>query len=220
MHVVPAALALLFLLHPAPPLLAAQDGARISFQKRVYSEERDGKKVVYRPHEVQTGESLWKILSRGGELDPAEYGDALKEFRRLNPSVKRPSLLAPGEKILVPLFPPKRNPLGDDRKAEAHRVRKGETLSGILSARGIRGKEQARHIAAILSINPNVKDADRIYAGSTLYLPTEEYFLSPGAPEAAPPPGATAAAGEPAVPLDRNAAEVGSAVARSARYRR
>jgi hypothetical protein len=218
-----AALAAFQLLSSAAPPTAAGEGARLSFERRVYSEVRDGKKVLYRPHEVNPGESLWKIVSRQGEVDPADYRRILDEFKRLNPSVRNPSRLSPGEKVNVPLVPPKRNPLGDDGKATAYRVKKGETLSGILSARGVRGRDRARHIEAILAINASVKDANRIYAGGTIFLPTDEYFRSPSAPVEAQPPlpaetagapapqGLAAAEGSPAVPLDRNAAEVEAA---------
>ncbi len=152
----------------------AEERPQIFLEKTVYSETRGGKRRIYETHTVEKGESLWKILARQQPLTPRRYAEKLQEFRRANPQVPDPSRLLPGQKILIPTEG--RDRVVEQGRAVAYEVKRGDTLSGILASRGVPQETWREHFDAVRRINPSVRDVDRIFAGSTLLLPTEEFF--------------------------------------------
>lgn len=169
-----------------PPGVAAaregEDPPRIFLEKKVYSDTAGGKQSFFETHTVEKGETLWKILERSEPLTPDRYAESLKEFRRANPNVADPSRLAPGQKLLVPSGG--RPEAKDDGRTVGYKVKRGDSLSKILSSRGVPRRQRKKHLDAIREINPSVTDVNRILAGKTLRLPAEGYFT-----EAVPPKG-------------------------------
>ena len=171
-----------------------EDLPRIFLEKKVYSDTAGGKQSFFEMHTVEKGDTLWKILERKEPLTPDRYAERLKEFRRANPKVADPSRLAPGQKLLVPSGG--RQETKDDGRTIGYTVKRGDTLSEILSSRGVPRRHWKKHLDAIQEINPSVTDVNRIIAGKTLRLPTEGYFTeakppAPAAPvqSAVPPKG-------------------------------
>ncbi len=198
------AVAAVLLLASLPPAVRAteppeEERPQIFLEKKVYSDAAGGKRRFYEAYTVEKGENLWEIMGRSAPLTPETYAERLREFRRTNPSVADPSLLLPGQKILVPSGTRER----DDGRTVAYEVRKGDTLTGILASRGVPGKERRKYLEAIRAINPSVKDVNRILAGKTLRLPTEAYFggekevASRPVPDTAPEGAASAGVGRP-----------------------
>ena len=193
-------------------LLLAASGSRgeeerpkIFLEKKIFSESSTGRKNFYEVHTVSKGESLWKILSRKSPLFPEDFPSLLREFRRANPEVKDPDKLVPGRQILVPSgIGMKTTRLVESGRSVPYRIRKGETLSGILTSRGVGRDDLDRYMDAAKEINDSVRDVNRIYAGKTILLPTGKYFdeaEEPPVPEASavaltreapPPPGGEA----------------------------
>ena len=126
---------------------------------------------------------------------PDRYAERLKEFRRANPKVADPSRLAPGQQLLVPSGG--RKEAKDDGRTVDYAVKRGDSLSEILSSRDVPRRQWKRYLDAIREINPSVTDVNRIVAGKTLQLPTEGYFA-----EAKPPaePDKAMSAAEPVTP--------------------
>ncbi len=154
---------------------------RIFLEKKIFSETSTGRKNFYEVHTVSKGESLWKILSRKSALFPEDYPSLLREFRRANPDVKDPGKLVPGRKILVPTgIGMKTTRLVETGRAVAYRIRKGDTLSGILTSRGVGREDLARYMDAAKEVNDSIRDVNRIYAGKTILVPTETYFAKAG----------------------------------------
>jgi LysM repeat protein len=157
-----------------------EDLPRIFFEKKVFSDTAGGKQRFYETYTVEKGDTLWKILERTEPLTPDRYAELLKEFRRANPKVVDPSHLAPGQKLLVPSGgSPEAK---DDGKTVGYTVKRGDSLSKILSSRGVPRRQRKKYLEAIQEINPSVTDVNRIIAGKTLRLPTEGFFA-----EAKPP---------------------------------
>jgi LysM repeat protein len=155
---------------------AAQEGEeppQIFLERKVYSHTSGGRRTFYEAYTVEKGDTLWKILGRKAPLTPERFSKQLQEFRRVNPSVKDPSLLSAGQKVLIPSAaeePP------DGGKTVAYTVKKGDTLTGILASRGVPTGERPKYLAAVREVNPSIRDVNRIYAGRTLRVPTEGYF--------------------------------------------
>ena len=190
-----------------PGAAAAQDGEdppRIFLEKKVYSDTAGGKQSFFETYTVEKGDSLWKILERKEALTPDRYAERLKEFRRANPKVVDPSRIAPGQKLLVPSGG--RPEAKDDGRTVGYTVKRGDSLSEILSSRDVPRREWKKYYDAIREINTSVTDVNRIVAGKTLRLPTEGYFtqtLPPAEPEkamAVAEPAKAAIAPEPSDP--------------------
>ena len=182
----PVALLLAAML-PGP--VAAQEGEeppRIFFEKKVYSDTSSGKQSFFETYTVEKGDTLWKILERNVPLTPDQYAERLKEFRRANPKIADPSRIAPGQTLLVPSGG--KPEAKDDGKTVGYTVKRGDTLSKILSSRDVPRRQWKKYLDAIREINPSVTDVNRIVAGKTLDLPTEGYFTEtkpPAEPEKA-----------------------------------
>ena len=191
-RLLPVALLLAAMLPGAAAAQEGEDLPRIFLEKKVYSDPAGGKRSFFESHTVDKGETLWKILERREPLTPGRYAERLKEFRRANPKVADPSRIAPGQKLLVPSVG--RPKAKDDGKTVGYVVKRGDSLSKILSSRDVPRRQWKKYLDAIREINPSVTDVNRIVAGKTLDLPTEGYFT-----EAKPPvePEKAMAAAEP-----------------------
>ena len=177
-----------------------EERPKIFLEKKIFADTSEGKKNFYEVHTVMEGESFWRILNRKNPVFPAEYASLLREFKRANPAVADPGKLKPGQEILLPSlasFP--RIPPGLEGKAAAHRVVKGDNLTKLLKRQGVSRGDLPRYLEAVKEINESVRDVDRIFAGTTILLPTAAYYEQPQ--EA---PSVTASEEAPAVALSRD----------------
>ncbi len=200
------------LLLGAAALAQDEERPKIFLEKKIFADTSEGKKSFYEVHTVSEGENLWRILNRKNPVLQAEYASLLREFKRANPSVSDPGKLKPGQKILLPAAPPPRDASAMAGKAVPHRVAKGDNLTRLLKKKGVQRRDIPRYLDAVKEINESVRDVNRILAGSTILIPTQEYFgggpepppatASAEAPKEAPP--APAAVEEPEVALSRD----------------
>ncbi len=184
-----------------PGAAAAQEGEdlpRIFLEKKVYSDSAGGKKSFFETLTVEKGDTLWKILERSEPLTPDRYAERLKEFRRANPKVADPSRLVPGQKLLVPSGA--REETKDDGRTVGYTVKRRDSLSKILSSRGVPRRQRKKYLDAIQQINPSVTNVNRILAGKTLRLPTEGYFAETKPPAETEKAMAAAEPGKGAMP--------------------
>ena len=150
---------------------------RIYLEKKIFEETSTGRKTFYEVHTVSQGETLWKILSEKSPLFPEDYSSLLREFLRANPDVKDPGKLVPGQRILVPAtLGTKTARQVETGKTVAYQVRRGDSLSGILAARGVHWGDLSRYLATVKELNDSIRDVNVIMAGKTILLPTGEYF--------------------------------------------
>ncbi len=225
---VPLVLALLLV--PALARGAPESRPKIFLEKKIFAETTAGRTSYYEVHTVSEGETLWRILQEKSPLFPSDYSTLLREFRRANPKVADPGMLVPGQKILVPSgVGMKAARLVEKGETVAYRVKEGDSLTKILTARGVARKELARYVETVKELNDSVHDVNVIYAGKTILLPTDKYYEaaagSPSGPRTAssatppskPPPApeapAAPAAAAPAMALTREAPPVPGAEA-------
>ena len=150
---------------------------RIYLEKKIFEETSMGRKTFYEVHTVSRGETLWKVLSEKSPLFPEDYPSLLREFLRANPDVKDPGKLVPGQRILIPAaLGMKTARLVETGKTVAYQIRRGDSLSGILAARGVQRGDLSRYLAAVKELNDSIRDVNVIIAGKTILLPTGEYF--------------------------------------------
>jgi hypothetical protein len=186
---------------------------KIFLEKKIFSETSTGQKNFYEVHTVSKGENLWKILREKSPVFPADYSSLLREFRRVNPDVKNPNRLLPGKKILIPAGIGMRTArMMDSGKTVAYRIRKGDTLTEILTSRGVVRKDLSRFLAAVKELNDSIRDVNVIFAGKGILVPTEKYFGKAEAVAEVPAtaPGPLAAAPPPTPPEKEPASETSS----------
>ena len=161
-RLLPVALLLATML-PGP--VAAQEGEdppRIFFEKKVYSDTASGRPSFFETYTVEKGDTLWKIFERNVPLTPDQYVERLKEFRRANPNIADPSRIAPGQTLLVPSGG--KPEAKDDGKTVSYTVKRGDSLTKILSSRDVPRRQWKKHLDAIREINPSITDVNRIVA--------------------------------------------------------
>lgn len=105
---------------------------------------------------VRRGDSLWRLakrhLGRGAEW---------RELAAANPQITDPALIRIGEWIRLPFV------ASSSPSAKQFRVRKGDSLWKLAQAEFGRGQAWS----CIARANPEIRDANLIYAGQTLVMP-------------------------------------------------
>jgi LysM repeat protein len=108
---------------------------------------------------VKSGDTLLKIARN--------CGTTLSALRRANPEVGSGNLIYPGQKLYLPGAM-----IGDT----VYVIARGDTLRALAT-------RFATTVDALLKVNPNITNANRIYEGQRLVLSAK-----PGDPPAPPPP--------------------------------
>ncbi|MCJ8502083.1 LysM peptidoglycan-binding domain-containing protein [Desulfatitalea alkaliphila] len=149
--------------------------------------------ILCEPYVVQAGDWVLKIFRQKGEIAHHDFRDFLGIFERLNPHVRDIDMIRPGQTIDIPLRKLEHGTLPGQasgvitipfvtlakveevihQHAEHYQVRRGDTVSQLISARygrvGTRAYQEG--IKLFQAANPQVTDLDLIYAGQRLYLP-------------------------------------------------
>ncbi|MBX2836547.1 MAG: LysM peptidoglycan-binding domain-containing protein [Gammaproteobacteria bacterium] len=136
-------------------------------------------------YKVKSGDTLTGIA--------AAHNMSLDELIALNPQIRNPDLIHPGDQITVSS---QRHGNGNTQ-ASTHTVVGGDTLSGIAARNGV-------SVSALLAANPQISNPDLIHPGDVINLPSgTENPGGPGGPTGpaetpAPdnPPGGPAAGGD------------------------
>jgi len=113
---------------------------------------------------VKSGDSMAKIA--------AAHGVTIGALLRANPQIEDPSLIFPGQQIIIPGgAEPAVEPTGTPVFSELYRVRSGDTMRKIARVFGV-------PLAALVAANPHIIDPDIIRVGQVVHVPP----TSPTAP--------------------------------------
>ncbi len=159
-------IALLSLIFPSPDLGWPKEGtAFISLEKP------DPPGSVSKLYRVQPGDTISGILQR--ELGRTRFW--YQAVKTLNPTLKDLNRIYPGQTIALPRDKADAPPAPSPRTPEIYTVKKGDTLSGIISQGGrpARG-ELRRRLEEIREQNPQITDLNRIHEGQRIILPPRE----------------------------------------------
>lgn len=195
--------------------LAGPPGGSAAFLYKNYIVKYDkGSDVLCDPYVVRRNDWVIKLFKQKGEIAHEDFPEFLNIFRRINPHIQDVDRIRPGQRILIPL---RKMPLGtlpgqDSGKVTipfvtihsleggappspgTYRVRKGDTVSELISARfGRFGSAAYRAgLQRFRELNPQIRNLDLIYAGSDLRIPAPEAVEEAprtGFPIPKPPPG-------------------------------
>ncbi|HEX2953695.1 MAG TPA: SafA/ExsA family spore coat assembly protein [Bacillota bacterium] len=100
---------------------------------------------------VASGDTLYKIAQR--------YGITLDMLIRANPQITNPDVINVGQQVCIPFPMPPATCSG-----RYYTIQSGDTLTAIAKSSGVT-------VSAILAANPQIADANRIYAGQVICIP-------------------------------------------------
>ncbi len=145
------------------------------------------------PYIVQKNDWVFKIFRKKGEIAYRDFPEFLNIFKRVNPHIHNIDRICPSQHIFIPLkklrpgtFPGQSTgivtipfvtisnlPEMIKKYSTKHEVKKGDTVSSIISSRyGRYGtKSYNEGIKLFELINPGIADLNRIYAGQMLLIP-------------------------------------------------
>lgn len=112
-----------------------------------------------KPKEDNSTTNDYYVVKRDDTLSTiaSKYGMTTDEILKLNPQIKNPNLILPGQKIYL-------KKQGLDKTEEIyHTVRKGEVLSGI-------ARRNNTTIKALMALNPAIKDPNLIKTGQKIRI--------------------------------------------------
>ena len=106
---------------------------------------------------VQKGDTLSGIAAR--------FGKTLNALLQANPQITNPSLIYPGQTVIIPGDGSSGQPSGQNPPAtQSYTVQSGDTLSGIAAKLGV-------SLSALLQANPQIANPSLIYPGQAINLP-------------------------------------------------
>ncbi len=139
--------------------LSQEDTAHLVLRKKAAAKNRPS------VHIVQKGDNLSTIIRRKLGKPASESPSVNRLVKKLNPQIRDPNLIYPGQAITLPR-------LAAEPGKTGYVVRKGDSLSVILHDKlGIPPGEMARWIGLVKKLNPGLANPDRIYPGQTIFLP-------------------------------------------------
>lgn len=163
------------------------------FEKTFIVKKDQGQDVLCDPYIVQKNDYVSKIFMQRGDISYTNFPKFLEIFKRLNPGIKDVDLIYPNQRILLPLkiIEPNSMPgqatgvvkipvititnLPDTLKkySEVYEVKYGDWVSKLIAERfGPYGsKSYKQGMKLFESMNPDLKDPNRIYAGEKIKLP-------------------------------------------------
>lgn len=192
--------AVLFLFTPCTVFSAT--GVKTSFKKYALF-TYDDKRYLCEPYQVRKNEWLYKIFRQKGEISASDFPLFLKIFKHINPKIDNIDAISPGSQILIPLKPVDRNAYEQEnngtvevpmlafstpmppgfvsRHVYKHKVKAGDTISELLPKKFLTSSGNVSKVGekTVLHLNPNMKDINYIYQGTSITLPDPSLLSQP-----------------------------------------
>lgn len=169
--------------------MAKEDTAQITLKKTATSKQN-----LY-TYTVKKGDIISDIIRRIPNINEEDIQDNYKIIKDLNPDISNLNKLHVGQLLVIPGKPldetqqkkmesntedsaaapvlPSTNPAG----VNTYAIKKGDTLIKIIH-RELKIKTNTRQMLKVIqSINPNIININRIYAGRTIILPNQTVFV-------------------------------------------
>lgn len=142
--------------------------------------------IVCEPYTVQKGDHIWEILRRKGCISKQDFPRFVSILKDLNPHIRNPDWIYPGQNILIPLKQVKAKtdvpddspryvtiPIIPDVLYSTYEVRPGDCLSKIVTAQLGLSMEHIpdEYFKTLIRLNPDIKDTNRIYPGQKIRIP-------------------------------------------------
>lgn len=170
--------------------------------EKSYTVRRDrGRDILCEPYTVQKNDWVLKLFKQKGELSYQDYPEFLGIFQRLNPHIHDTNTIRPGQVILIPLeklddasFPGQTEgivtiPFVTTTKvsdilhqySRKQKIKRGDTIYGIMSRQftPMGSKAFNRGMKLFRSINPNITNLNRIFAGQIIRVPVPAIVRQP-----------------------------------------
>ncbi len=175
------------------PAAAKEDTAQITLKKTAIS-----KKNTY-TYTVKKGDILSALVRNIPGITEEDIADNYRVIQELNPDIADLNKLKVGQSLILPgkpfayseekkmqsataapetaVAPPAVPPAAQYGSGQSYRIKKGDTLIRIIY-RELKFKTDTKKILKIIqSMNPNVVDVNKIYAGDTIKLPSNAVFF-------------------------------------------
>jgi hypothetical protein len=174
-----------FLILSSQSVLAQEDTAQITLRKTAVSKEN-----LY-TYIVKKGDILSTIVRHIPGVKEADLADNYRLIQELNPHIEDVNKLSVGQKLILPGRPLAEKqqqtftiadsspaaPVTPVTGSKTYLIQEGDTLYRII-AREIKDTSNIKEKYRIIkSLNPNIKDINRIYAGQTITLPTKDFSV-------------------------------------------
>lgn len=141
-----------------PAMSAKEDTAQLTFKKTAVHNK------AYYHYTIQKNDVLSAIIRKIPGIHEKDIPPYYRMIKELNPHIKDLDKLEAGQKIVLPA---KLKTGG----AQTYRVKKGDYLIGIVHRELHITANTQKTMLLIKSLNPSVKDANKLYVGQIIRLP-------------------------------------------------
>ena len=173
-------------------LLKLEESHGATLYKRYMVVNHNGQDILCEPY-IAGNDSVLRLFQQKGEISNQNFADFLYLFQQVNPLISDVNHIRSGEQILIPLkklvphsFPNQERGIVDipfitltsipdilKKHALPHRVQKNDAISRLIARHyGPYGSRSYKEgIEIFQTLNPQVSDLNKIYAGQELFLP-------------------------------------------------
>lgn len=149
--------------------------------------------ILCDPYRINKDDWVLKIFRQKGEIAHNDFQEFLGIFKRLNPHIKDIDRIRPGQVVDIPLKKLNQGTLPGQasgvvtipfvtltktaeliaRHSKTYTIKRGDTISELIASRfGNFGTQSYSEAVKLLkSVNPGIKNIDKIYAGQKIYMP-------------------------------------------------
>ncbi len=180
---------LLIVLLPSAAFSEREDTAQLTFSKKTVT------KNITQTYTVQKGDVLSAIIRRLPGITERDIPRYYQLTKELNPDITDLDKLYEGQNIRLPVKSPAAPgdvassfsaPSSEGTGSQTYQVKKGDSLIRIAHRELRIASRTQSTLLLIKSMNPNIKDVNRIYIGQMIRLPDGRPALKAGAEGLAP----------------------------------